>query len=223
VPICAPAARPCLSSWLRSLSAAVSLQLPAGSSKRQQTRCMRSDSSRAMTGLAAAPESPPPCLRRVLLCRGCHWHRSNAPGVHTPAVCGCCAGHHPGLGAAPHVLSRRSRSAATRLQAEQVQGGLFFYNHWLLLLALLFTGSGLRLLLGACWGPLESRPANIASTAAFLKQGICMFVSVRQPALGGRLCCKVVCLWCCAVCACLQARILGPTMLHTWSHSPPGM
>lgn len=30
-------------------------------------------------------------------------------------------------------------------------GLLFFYTHWLLLLALLFTGSGLRLLLGA-WG-----------------------------------------------------------------------
>lgn len=31
------------------------------------------------------------------------------------------------------------------------RGMLFFYTHWVLLLALLFTGSGLRLLLGA-WG-----------------------------------------------------------------------
>lgn len=30
------------------------------------------------------------------------------------------------------------------------RGLLFFYCHWVLLLALLFTGSGLRLLLGEC-------------------------------------------------------------------------
>lgn len=30
------------------------------------------------------------------------------------------------------------------------RGLVFFYGHWLLLLALLFTGSGLRLLLGRC-------------------------------------------------------------------------
>jgi low temperature requirement protein LtrA len=38
----------------------------------------------------------------------------------------------------------------------RVRGLLFFYCHWVLLLALLFTGSGLRLLLGEWLGSLAA-------------------------------------------------------------------